>query len=50
MTEIRGAGDYIMINGKQFKAPFIIKAIADPDNLERSLMMIDGIVEGLRNS
>ena len=48
MTEIRGAGDYIMINGKQFKAPFIIKAIADPDNLERSLMMIDGIVEGLK--
>lgn len=48
MTEIRGAGDYIMINDKQFKAPFIIKAIADPDNLERSLMMIDGIVEGLK--
>jgi len=47
MTEIRKAGDYIVINGKQHKAPFVIKAIADPDNLERSLMMIGGIVDGL---
>ena len=28
------AGQYIVINGKQFRAPFVIKAIADPDNLE----------------
>ncbi len=45
MTEIRKAGRYVMINGKQFKAPFVIKAIADPNNLEHSLTMIGGEVE-----
>ena len=48
MTEIREAGKYVMINGKQFKAPFVIKAIADPDNLEHSLTMIGGVVELLK--
>jgi uncharacterized protein YlxW (UPF0749 family) len=47
MTEIRSAGDYIMINGKQHKAPFTIKAIANPNYLERALMMIGGVVENL---
>jgi uncharacterized protein YlxW (UPF0749 family) len=36
-----------VINGKQFRAPFVIKAIADPDNMERALMMIDGVVDNL---
>jgi uncharacterized protein YlxW (UPF0749 family) len=49
MTEIRDAGQYIIINGKQFKAPFVIKAIADPDNLERSLTLMGGVVEYLEN-
>jgi len=48
MTEIREAGQYIMINGKQFSAPFEIKAIADPDSLERSLAMIGGVIESLK--
>jgi len=47
MSEIREAGDYIVINGKQYKAPFVVKAIADPNNLERALMMIGGVVENL---
>jgi uncharacterized protein YlxW (UPF0749 family) len=47
MTEIRDAGQYVIINGKQFKAPFVIKAIADPDDLERSLMLMGGVVEYL---
>jgi len=47
MTEIRGAGDYIMINGKQHRTPFVIKAIANPNNLERALTMIGGVVENL---
>lgn len=47
MSEIREAGQYIVINGKQFRAPFVIKAIADPDNMERALMMIDGVVDNL---
>lgn len=50
MTEIREAGQYIMVNGRQFNAPFIIKAIADPDNLERSLTLIGGVVEGLEDA
>jgi len=45
MTEIREAGQYIMINGRQHKAPFTIKAIADPDDLEHSLTLIGGVVE-----
>ena len=49
MTEIREAGQYIVINGKQFRAPFVIKAIADPDNLERALSMIDGVVDNLED-
>ncbi len=47
MTEIRDAGQYVIINGKQFKAPFVIKAIADPDDLERSLTLMGGVVEYL---
>lgn len=47
MTEIREAGQYIVINGKQMSAPFVIKAIADPDELDRSLSLMGGVVEGL---
>jgi uncharacterized protein YlxW (UPF0749 family) len=50
MTEIREAGQYIMINGKQFEAPFTIKAISDPDDLDRSLTLIGGVVEGLEEA
>lgn len=45
MTEIREAGQYVMINGRQCKAPFTIKAIADPDDLVHSLTLIGGVVE-----
>ncbi|NTV89854.1 MAG: DUF881 domain-containing protein [Clostridiales bacterium] len=47
MSEIRTAGRYIMVNGKQMVSPFVIKAISDPDKLERSLMLIGGVVESL---
>lgn len=47
MTEIREAGQYIMINGKQMVSPYVIKAISDPDKLERSLRLIGGVLEGL---
>lgn len=50
MTEIREAGQYIMVNGKQFEAPFVIKAISDPDDLERSLTLIGGVVEILEEA
>jgi uncharacterized protein YlxW (UPF0749 family) len=48
MSEIREAGKYIMINGVQMEAPFVIKAISDPDKLERSLTIIDGVLDKLR--
>ncbi len=47
MSEIKKAGDYIMVNGKQMLSPFTIKAIADPEKLENSLTMLGGIVEEL---
>lgn len=50
MTEIRNAGQYVIINGKQFKAPFVIKAIADPDDLERSLTLMGGVIESLEEN
>lgn len=51
-TEVRQAGNYqdgtyILINGVRMKAPFVIKAISDPEKLERSLTMIGGVVEKL---
>jgi len=48
MSEIRGAGSYVMINGRQYKEPYTIKAISDPDDLERSLNLLGGVVEGLK--
>lgn len=49
MSEVRQAGNYILINGKQMEAPFVIKAISDPGELERSLTIIDGVVERLKD-
>ncbi len=45
MSEIKKAGDYIVVNGKQMLSPFTIKAIADPEKLENSLTMLNGIIE-----
>ena len=47
MSEVRSAGRYIMINGKQMLAPFEIKVIADTEKIERSLKIIGGVVEKL---
>lgn len=50
MSEIRSTGvtrGYIMINGRQMVAPYTIKAIADPDKIERALQMIGGQIEEL---
>jgi uncharacterized protein YlxW (UPF0749 family) len=48
MSEIKKAGDFIVVNGKQMVSPFTVKAIADPKKLENSLTMIGGIVEELQ--
>jgi len=49
MTEVREAGDYyIVVNGKQISPPYVIKAIADPDNVERAFNMMEGVKERLK--
>lgn len=49
MSEIREAGKYIVINGKQFPAngQFIIKAIARAEDLENAITMVQGVGEKL---
>lgn len=47
-SEVREAGGYIIINGKQFLAPFEIKAIAPQEKIENALSMVGGILEQLR--
>lgn len=48
-SEIREAGPYIVINGKQFpsNAQFEIKGIARAEDLERAMLMVSGIGEQL---
>lgn len=45
MSEIRKAGDYIMVNGNQLVPPYTIKAIGQADNMERSLRLLGGVLE-----
>lgn len=47
-SEVREAGGYIVINGKQFLSPFEIKAIAPQEKIENALSMVGGILEQLR--
>ena len=49
MSEIRAAGRYIMVNGNQLMPPYVVKAISDPANLERSLRLLGGVLEPLEN-
>lgn len=46
-SEIREAGSYMMINGRQTLPPYTIKAIGDPDNMDSSLRIIEGVLEHL---
>jgi uncharacterized protein YlxW (UPF0749 family) len=53
-SEIRIGGSYIVVNGRQIidwknrVEPLVIKAIADPDNVENALKMIGGVKERLK--
>jgi uncharacterized protein YlxW (UPF0749 family) len=47
MTEIREAGNYMIINSQKTSEPFIIKAISNKDKLFASINMTGGIVEEL---
>ncbi len=46
-TEIRNAGDYIVINTNRYSAPFEIRAIGNPDTLEASLKLLGGVTDTL---
>jgi uncharacterized protein YlxW (UPF0749 family) len=46
-TEIRSAGDYIVINTNRYSVPFEIKALGNPDTLEASLKLLGGVADNL---
>jgi uncharacterized protein YlxW (UPF0749 family) len=46
-TEIRNAGDYIVINTNRHSAPFEIKAVGNPETLEASLKLLGGVADSL---
>ena len=46
-SEIRCAGNTVSVNNTRYAAPFVIRAIGDPDEMERALMMRSGIVDEL---
>ena len=47
-SEIRSTGAVILINGREYSSPFIVKAIGNPDTMERALKIRGGIEEKLR--
>jgi uncharacterized protein YlxW (UPF0749 family) len=46
-TEIRNAGDYIVINTNRHSTPFEIKAVGNPETLEASLKLLGGVADTL---
>ncbi|NLX77400.1 MAG: DUF881 domain-containing protein [Clostridiaceae bacterium] len=47
-SEIRQVGSYMIVNGRKLLPPFAIKAIADPEQLEKSLTVMAGVVDVLK--
>lgn len=46
-SEIRCAGPTVSINNARYSVPFVVRAIGDPDIMEKALMMRSGIVDEL---
>lgn len=46
-TEIRNAGDYIVINTNRHSVPFELKAIGNPETLEAALKLLGGVADEL---
>ncbi|HEX3026426.1 MAG TPA: DUF881 domain-containing protein [Clostridia bacterium] len=46
-SEVRCAGNTISVNDNRYSAPFVIKAIGNPDKLRSAIMMKDGIADVL---
>lgn len=45
LSEVRKAGNYVVVNGKQMTRPYVIRAISDPSRLENSLKILGGVAE-----
>lgn len=46
-TEIRNAGDYIVINTNRHSVPFEIKAVGNSENLDAALKLLGGVIDNL---
>ncbi|MEG2858232.1 MAG: DUF881 domain-containing protein, partial [Clostridia bacterium] len=46
-SEVRCAGATVSINNTRYGAPFVVRAIGDPNTMEKALMMRSGIVDEL---
>ena len=44
-SEVRAAGNYMMVNSQQTSSPFVIKAIGNEDDLYRAITMVGGVKE-----
>lgn len=44
-SEVRKAGSYVVVNGKQLTRPYVIRAIADPSKLDNALRILGGVAE-----
>lgn len=44
-TEVRRAGSYMIINGTRYSTPFTILALGNPDTLEASLKLRNGVYD-----
>lgn len=50
MSEVRKAGNFILINGTQMSRPYVIRAISDPQKVESALKIVGGVVEGIKEA
>lgn len=48
-SELRCSGPTITINGKAHGAPFVVKAIGDPETLSSALTLRGGVVDSLKH-
>ncbi len=47
-TEVRGTGEFVVVNGVNLKPPFVIRAIGDKEVLARALEQRFGIIDIIR--
>ncbi len=46
-SEVRCAGNVVSVNNNRISAPFVIKAIGDPEKLSAGLQMRNGVIDQL---